>query len=872
MPSVIWQASTTKRNAEAITQTNGLMVVDYDHLGSSANLNILRDKAISDPRVLTAFVSPRGDRFKVVFLTDVTDVSVYQTAYKILLDQLNKESVYGQFAADASVSNVSRCHFVPHDPDIFYNPNPEPMALDTIAKAIPLYNPVFRASDNYIVIVLDKILEFYRKNFVGRISVCNDYNQWISYGYALFNTFRDDPETAEHYFRQFSALSPKFEKMAEDDFQSFVDKISSSQKDLNSILLIIGEARKNGYYFEYHLKDLILDFKSGKFYEEGEIPPARFPLLKETQHLSDIQFDTGANLLFQSPTNSGKSEYVAKHASGKRILLVPTQDLAKQLAEKNSSPDNPIKAVYEGIKVTGDEGVLIGTYDSIYKLNRLENLNEYELWIDEAQNFILSTSNRFRNKQLTTIWESLPEFRRVVAMTGTVIDNDYLFTEQQGFQKVVINQENRPEKHLVLVETTDKKASILKRLIRDRLNVIFYNDKEEGGRLARYLTNIHNFKVQLFNRDTKEEDEHKLIISNRMVDKGVEILICTDSFKEGISLDNLDFEGIHVLGSVSWVDIEQLGSRPRRMTPPIYLYFNQDQKFYYKYFNLNAAIKQRIDEAQTLAKQLNARINAASGNSSIADVEREIKIIQEKEPRSTYHWIKLDDCEYTDNFLAAINDAYIQMKIAHYTNIQQLLIELAPYNYRFSVESDDVGKLTDYGLNKDKMTEAQADEFWQRFGKLTVEELYTIAKHLKDDDVEAAFRKYGTSKQGYRRFCDGLEVQLYFAKLKKEAKEPVLLKSMLTYFKVGNEYSRSDALLQLKKLQLDSHMFRGVSLESKRLVYFLRRYFDVEIVEGNGRRTSYKILSKNPTGFELDIPKIRKLAQVSPFPALEYPY
>lgn len=884
MPTVIWQASTTIRSDDAITETNGIMVVDYDHVGSITYLNILRERAKTDPSVLTAFETPRENRFKVAFLTDVTDASLYQPAYYLLLDKLKLDDVYGQFKADTSASNVSRCHFVPFDPEIHYNPDPIPIELDTLARAVPYYNAAFKASDDYLVIVLDKILEFYQTRFEGKMSVCDEYKQWISYGYALFNTFPDDEETAELYFRRFSALSPKYQKMAEGDFQTVVDSIISGKKNGNSILQIIGEARKNGYDFQYSLKDLRLEL-SGKFSDEGKIPPARFPLLKETQHLSDIQFDTGGNLLLESPTNTGKSEYFCKYASERRILLVPTQDLAKQLARDNSTPDHPIKAVYEGVQVTGEEDVVIGTYDSIFKLIRLDNLGEYELWIDEAQNFFLSSSTTFRNKQLTEIYESLPEFKRVVAMTGTLIQNDYLFSAQEGFEKVVIRQEGRPEKHLVLVETPDKKSSILKRLVRGTLNVIFYNDKAEGENLGKYLSKVHNFRVQLFNRDTKETEEHQAIITSRMVDKGIEVLIVTDSFKEGISINNLDFAGIHVMGSVSWVDIEQLGSRDREINPPIHMYFAQDAKFYYKYFNINASIKLRLEDAQKVANLFNGRINGSSVGSSIADLERERRIICAQEPRSPHNWVKIEDYEYVVNQLAAINEAYVQMKIAHYINVQQLLMELAPYNYKFSVETDDVEGLTDYTFNKDKMSEEKVNDFLELYGRLTVEELadidagdgainevlgrlYHITRQLRDEDVEAAFRQYGTSKQAYRTFCEGLETQLFYAKLKKEAKEPVLLKGMITSFNVGKEYTRMEVLRKLKKMQKESHLFKGVSLDSKRLVYYLRRFFQVEIIEGSGRRTSYKIASRNVTGFELDIKKIRKHATL----VIDYDY
>lgn len=878
MPTVVWTAATTIRSDDAITETNGIMVVDYDQLVSASQQETLRERSKADPNVLTSFETPRENRFKVAFLTDVTDASIYQTAYYLLLDKLKADAVYGQFKPDPSASNVSHCHFVPFDPKIHHNPDPIPIELDTLARAVPYYNTAFKASDDYLVIVLDKILEFYGKKFEGKISVCDDYKQWISYGYALFNTFPDDEETAELYFRRFSALSPKYQTMTEGNFQTVVDSIISGKRNENSILQIVGEARKNGFDFQYSLKDLRLEL-SGKFSNEGKVHPAHFPLLKKTQHLSDIQFDTATNMLLESPTNTGKSEYFGKYASGRRILLVPTQDLAKQLANDNSTPDHPIKAVYEGIQVTGEEDVMIGTYDSIFKLIRLDNLQDYELWIDEVQNFFLSSSTSFRNKPLTEIYESLSEFKRIVAMSGTLIQNDYLFTAQEGFEKVVIRQEERPEKHLVLVETPDKKASILKRLVRGKLNVIFYNDKAEGANLGRYLSKVHNYKVQLFNRDTKETDEHQTIITSRMVDKGIEVLIATDSFKEGISINNLDFAGIHLMGSVSWVDIEQLGSRDREVNPPIHMYFAEGTKFYYKYFNINTVIAQRLIEAQKVADLLNGRMDGSSAGSSIADLERERRIICEKEQHSPFNWVKIEDYEYVVNRLAAINEAYVQMKIAHYTNVQQLLMELAPYNYKFSVETDDDGKLTDYAFNKDKMSEEKVNEFLALYGKLTVEELtkadtgdaainevlgrlYWISRHLKDEDVEAAFKRYGSSKHAYRTFCEGLETQLFYAQLRKEAKDPILLKGMMTSFKLDCEYSRKEVLKKLKKMQKESHLFKGVVLDGKRLVYYLRRFFQVDIIVGNGRRSSYRIVSKNVTGFELDIQKIRKHAMM----------
>lgn len=193
MPAVVWTSETNKREDCAIQITNGLMVVDNDKVGSTERYEMLRQRAMNDPSVVASFRTPHWEyRNKIVFYTDVTDASIYKTAYKLLLEKLAKDEVYGQFPPDPSNCNVSRCHFVPYDHDVYYNPDPVPIELDSMARAVPYfssYNAPLSKSRDYLVLVLDKILEYYGKNYEGKISVCDDRHQWISYGFALFNTF-----------------------------------------------------------------------------------------------------------------------------------------------------------------------------------------------------------------------------------------------------------------------------------------------------------------------------------------------------------------------------------------------------------------------------------------------------------------------------------------------------------------------------------------------------------------------------------------------------------------------------------------------------------------------------------------------------------
>ncbi|MBN9350058.1 MAG: hypothetical protein J0H55_05170 [Chitinophagaceae bacterium] len=102
-------------------------IVDIDHL-SEFGLNAidLKAKLKNDSRVELMFTSPGGDGLKILFLLKdkISDSGFYALFYKTFCLQFARQYELAG-AVDTKTNDVSRCCFVSHDPDAFFNPDPE---------------------------------------------------------------------------------------------------------------------------------------------------------------------------------------------------------------------------------------------------------------------------------------------------------------------------------------------------------------------------------------------------------------------------------------------------------------------------------------------------------------------------------------------------------------------------------------------------------------------------------------------------------------------------------------------------------------------------------------------------------------------------
>lgn len=98
-------------------------IVDIDHLSEyGLDMQQLKSSLREDPRVEMYFTSPGGDGLKIIFSLSekISDSAYYALFYKSFCLRLAAQYHLGA-AIDTKTNDVSRCCFVSHDPDAYYN-------------------------------------------------------------------------------------------------------------------------------------------------------------------------------------------------------------------------------------------------------------------------------------------------------------------------------------------------------------------------------------------------------------------------------------------------------------------------------------------------------------------------------------------------------------------------------------------------------------------------------------------------------------------------------------------------------------------------------------------------------------------------------
>jgi len=115
-------------------------IVDIDHIEAKGLvLKDLRETIQKDSRVMVSFLSPSEDGIKLLFKLSERcyDAGLYSLFYKAFVRQLSLQYNLEQ-VIDARTSDVCRACFVSIDPDIYYNPEAETVAL---ANFVNIDNP-----------------------------------------------------------------------------------------------------------------------------------------------------------------------------------------------------------------------------------------------------------------------------------------------------------------------------------------------------------------------------------------------------------------------------------------------------------------------------------------------------------------------------------------------------------------------------------------------------------------------------------------------------------------------------------------------------------------------------------------------------------
>ena len=118
LPAVAYNGTFSEIDNTHLISYSNVTAMDFDHIGTQAEMTGLRNWLIRTPCVLCIFVTPGGRGVKALILHDNTDPDRHRDLYTQLLDKFN---VAGK---DSACKDMARRNYLSYDPDIWMNPNP----------------------------------------------------------------------------------------------------------------------------------------------------------------------------------------------------------------------------------------------------------------------------------------------------------------------------------------------------------------------------------------------------------------------------------------------------------------------------------------------------------------------------------------------------------------------------------------------------------------------------------------------------------------------------------------------------------------------------------------------------------------------------
>lgn len=158
LPAVAYNGTFSEIDSTHLISYSNVTAMDFDHIGTQAEMTDLRNWLIRTPCVLCVFVTPSGRGLKALILHDNTDPDRHRDLYAQLLDNFN---VAGK---DSACKDMARRNYLSYDPDIWMNPNPVPFHyIPTVRAQGKVIQPHAerKVSDKSIINIINS---FWKKN------------------------------------------------------------------------------------------------------------------------------------------------------------------------------------------------------------------------------------------------------------------------------------------------------------------------------------------------------------------------------------------------------------------------------------------------------------------------------------------------------------------------------------------------------------------------------------------------------------------------------------------------------------------------------------------------------------------------------------
>lgn len=160
LPAILFQGEFTHRAIIGLINSSGLMILDFDDIETTEELNKTFEILKQNKHIVSVFVSPSGFGLKAILHINKVDSTTYTKIFK----KFKKDFNYNYF--DVVTSDVSRVCFSSYDPNIYINYEAEiynPTIIDegyNVVDKVPLI-PIYNED-----VIIDKIMKFnFSKSF-----------------------------------------------------------------------------------------------------------------------------------------------------------------------------------------------------------------------------------------------------------------------------------------------------------------------------------------------------------------------------------------------------------------------------------------------------------------------------------------------------------------------------------------------------------------------------------------------------------------------------------------------------------------------------------------------------------------------------------
>jgi hypothetical protein len=577
-------------------------------------------------------------------------------------------------------------------------------------------------------------------------------------------------------------------------------------------------------------------------------------VLNPGQYITDLSLDHSITCYLHGGTGTGKSTAEIQ-AFEERDFYVPTQELARQLGTKEN-----VHFVMAGLKPS-ESGTQIATYNSLDKMLARDTSTRIQV-IDEAHN--LQLAQGYRGEIMNALLDASVKYKALRLSSGTPLPTS-CHPILKDIPVIQICRESEPVKDWKIVQYDDRTAALLKRLERGKLQTIVLQSRKQSKRLAKLLS-AKGYQVQCFNTDTKREENHRSILDNCVVNKGIDVLIVTGLFFEGLNIHNDNIGAVHLLSTVSRYDIQQLFSRFRDQLPEcLNIYRSANAEDENLSFDFKTTLAEHLESAQNYVRELNK--SEKDPDSNMAKLAKQLVQSMAKQPARIAR--KVDD-SWQVNYLAV--DYLTALEESRMMYLMAKL--LSEYNFNFTGVEQDQAEDQDL-KNEAKVIHLEAKKEEEQEQEAIIKSFaYGGSSYVEqaldsENEEEVRQAKRILKLQEYTGFEQALELLSIpmsdgkYETLLNQVRAQVYLKNRKAYdlensyvnvidaiyktFSVGDALTSKDILKQFKKLRNKHFETQRKSLTENKAVRHLKFYFEVKRTKHpTTRENCYLIMSTNP--------------------------